>query len=91
MADDQAVDENESLGEWASRYRGVATFGALALLLGSGKFLGFHWEKFAFLRRIVVPPAVVSGVLGCVIYRSCKGIMPQVVKEALDGSLTEVR
>lgn len=90
MADDQIVDDNESLDEWALRYRGVATFGALALLLGSGKFLGFHWERLTLLRRAVVPPAVVSGVLGCVIYRASKGLMAPGVKDALNESLTEV-
>lgn len=90
MADDRAIDENESLDEWALRYRGVATFGALALLLGSGKYLGFHWERLTFLRRAVVPPAVVSGVLGCIIYRLSKGTMAPGVKSALDEGLTEV-
>lgn len=90
MVDNEIVD-NETPDEWALRYRGIATFGALALLLGVGKFLAFHWDKLACLRRAVVPPAVVSGVLGCVVYRMCKGIMAPGVKAAIDGGLTEVR
>lgn len=90
MADDGGDEQNESLDAWALRYRGVATFGALALLLGTGKFVGVHWHKLAFIRRAVVPPAVVSGVLGCVVYRCCKGLMAPGVKSSLDASLSEV-
>lgn len=91
MADDGPDELNESLDAWALRYRGVATFGALALLLGTGKFVGVHWHKLAFIRKAVVPPAVVSGVLGCVVYRCCKGLMAPGVKSSLDESLSEVR
>lgn len=90
MKDGGSDDQNESLDAWALRYRGVATFGALALLLGSGKFVGFHWHRLAFVRKAVVPPSVVSGVLGCVVYRCCKGLMAPGVKSSLDESLSEV-
>ena len=83
-------DDDETLGAWALRYRGVATFGALALLLGTGKFLGFHWHRLAFLRRAVVPPSVISGLLGCVVYRMFKGLLSPGVKSSLDESLSEV-
>ena len=89
MADDDTNDE--TLGAWALRYRGVATFGALALLLGTGKFVGFHWHRLPFLRSVVVPPAVLSGVMGCLVYRAFKGVMSPGVKSSLDASLTEVR
>lgn len=84
------ADDDETLGAWALRYRGVATFGALAVLLGTGKFVGFHWHRLAFLRRFVVPPAVMSGLLGCVVYRLFKGVMSPGVKSSLDESLSEV-
>ncbi|CAM9963997.1 unnamed protein product, partial [Ectocarpus sp. 4 AP-2014] len=84
------ADDDETLGAWALRYRGVATFGALAVLLGTGKFVGFHWHRLAFLRRFVVPPAVISGLLGCVVYRLFKGVMSPGVKSSLDESLSEV-
>eukprot|EP00903_Cladosiphon_okamuranus_P021043 g19335.t1 len=83
-------DDDETLGAWALRYRGVATFGALALLLGTGKFMGFHWNRLAFLRRAVVPPSVISGLLGCVVYRMFKGLLSPGVKYSLDESLSEV-
>lgn len=83
-------DDDETLGAWALRYRGVATFGALALLLGTGKFVGFHWHRLAFLRRAVVPPSVISGLLGCVVYRIFKGLLSPGVKSSLDESLSEV-
>lgn len=88
MADDEMAEE--TLDVWALRYRGLATFGALALLLGSGKFLGFHWEKLPFLRRVEVPSAVVSGVMGCFVYRLSKGIMSPGVKHSIDEGLSEV-
>lgn len=93
MAEASNVDDQdiEALGAWALRYRGVATFGALAMLLGTGKFVGFHWHRLALLRRVVVPPSVISGVLGCVVYRACKGVMSPGVKTSLDESLSEVR
>lgn len=84
------ADDDEALGAWALRYRGVATFGALALLLGTGKFVGFHWHRLAFLRRAVVPPSVISGLLGCVVYRLFKGFLSPGVKFSLDESLSEV-
>lgn len=84
------TDDDETLGAWALRYRGVATFGALALLLGIGKFVGFHWYRLMVLRRAVVPPAVISGLLGCVVYRLFKGVMSPGVKSSLDESLSEV-
>lgn len=84
------ADDDETLGAWALRYRGVATFGALALLLGTGKFVGFHWHRLAFLRRAVVPPSVISGLLGCVVYRMFKGLLSPGVKSSLDESLSEV-
>ncbi|CAM9932955.1 unnamed protein product [Pylaiella littoralis] len=84
------TDDDETLGAWALRYRGVATFGALALLLGIGKFVGFHWYRLVVLRRAVVPPAVISGLLGCVVYRLFKGVMSPGVKSSLDESLSEV-
>lgn len=85
-----ADDDGETLGAWALRYRGVATFGALALLLGTGKFVGFHWHRLLLLRRAVVPPSVISGLLGCVVYRMFKGVMSPGVKSSLDESLSEV-
>lgn len=90
MGEAGSGDQDETLGAWALRYRGVATFGALALLVGVGKFVGFHWHKVAFLRRAVVPPSVISGVLGCVVYRMFKGVMAPGVKSSLDESLSEV-
>ncbi|CAM9766136.1 unnamed protein product, partial [Ectocarpus fasciculatus] len=90
MAEAGGADDDETLGAWALRYRGVATFGALAVLLGTGKFVGFHWHRLAFLRRFVVPPAVISGLLGCVVYRLFKGVMSPGVKSSLDESLSEV-
>ena len=91
MVETGSGDDDETLGAWALRYRGVATFGALAMLVGVGKFVGFHWHKLAFLRRAVVPPSVISGVLGCVVYRMFKGFMSPGVKSSLDQSLSEVR
>lgn len=91
MVEAGSGDDDETLGAWALRYRGVATFGALAMLVGVGKFVGFHWHKVAFLRRVVVPPSVTSGLLGCVVYRMFKGIMAPGVKSSLDQSLSEVR
>eukprot|EP00904_Undaria_pinnatifida_P004987 jgi/Undpi1/1618/HiC_scaffold_11.g05008.m1 len=90
MVETGSGDDDETLGAWALRYRGVATFGALAMLVGVGKFVGFHWHKLAFLRRAVVPPSVISGVLGCVVYRMFKGFMSPGVKSSLDQSLSEV-
>lgn len=91
MADNQPATEDDTLGAWALRYRAVATFGALALLLGTGKFVGFHWHRLAVFRRVVVPPSVLSGIVGCVVYRVFKGIMSPGVKSSLDASLSEVR
>lgn len=91
MGETGSGDQDETLGAWALRYRGVATFGALAMLVGVGKFVGFHWHKVAFFRRAVVPPSVMSGVLGCVVYRMFKGFMAPGVKSSLDQSLSEVR
>ncbi|CAM9639512.1 unnamed protein product, partial [Choristocarpus tenellus] len=85
------TDVSESLYEWAMHYRGVALLGGLALLLSTGKFISYYWDRIPLLRRTVIPPAAIAGLLGCAIYRVFSGLLEASgVKSLVDEGLSEV-
>jgi len=65
---DVEVSKTDDLKAWAMKYRAIAVIGYLSFLLAIGKITMNHWSRSPTLRRVVVPPAVVGGLLGFLCY-----------------------
>jgi hypothetical protein len=88
IADDSV--EGETISEWAARYAGVAMLGLLAVLLAAGKLANHHWARVPLLRKVVMPPAVVAGVIGCILYHTVGALFPAGLHLALEEVRSDV-
>jgi Na+/glutamate symporter len=88
IADDSV--EGETISEWAARYAGVAMLGMLAVLLAAGKLANHHWARVPVLRKVVMPPAVVAGIIGCVMYHTVGALFPAGLHLALEEASTQI-
>jgi len=79
--------EDENLKKWAGHYSGVAIFGVLSLLLAAGKVANFQIRKFYPFNRVVIPPAIVAGLIGCFLFHTLTEIISPSIKIALEESM----
>mmetsp|Transcript_12151 Transcript_12151/g.15916 ORF Transcript_12151/g.15916 Transcript_12151/m.15916 type:complete len:777 (-) Transcript_12151:381-2711(-) len=85
---DVEVTGDDDLDSWALKYRAIAVIGYLSLLLALGKFTMGHWSKSPKLRRVVIPPAVVGGLIGFLCY-SLLDSEPE-LQQGLHGGMEEI-
>ena len=62
--------EHENLEEWAKNYGGTAILGLICTLLIGGKFFHHVFQRRGLVcGSLIIPPAMISGVLGIFLTR----------------------
>lgn len=88
---DRGGGDDETLGEWTAKFRFILIFGIIGVLLAGGKAVSFTvWGRIPLLRHLYVPPAVLAGCFGCVLYHILCAMSTEKLISSIDKGVTEV-